>query len=95
MSRLIKCYAQAGSLESGDALVRVAPSSADELSVNINSKVGPRFFASMQESVRAVASELGVVAAAIEVVDRGALDFVLRARVTTALRRAMEVDSHE
>ncbi|MBS3985442.1 MAG: citrate lyase acyl carrier protein [Selenomonadales bacterium] len=88
---MIKRYAQAGSLESGDVLVQVAPAVADNLAVNIKSKVGPRFASSMQASVRAVAALLGVTAASIEIVDSGALDFVLRARVTTALKRAMEV----
>jgi len=87
---LIKYYAQAGSLESGDVLVQVAPGVAGNLAVHIQSKVGPRFAASMQASVRAVANLLGVTAASIEIVDSGALDFVLRARVTTALKRAME-----
>ncbi|KAF0193723.1 MAG: citrate lyase subunit gamma [Bacillota bacterium] len=95
MSTLIKRCAQAGSLESGDALVQVAPSDGEKLALHIKSKVGPRFSKSMHESVHAVAEELGVTAAAVEIVDRGALDFVLRARVTTALRRAMEAEIHE
>ncbi|MBS3938472.1 MAG: citrate lyase acyl carrier protein [Peptococcaceae bacterium] len=89
MSTLIKRCAQAGSFESGDVLVHVAPS-PEKLAIYIKSKVGPRFSSSMQESVRAVAAELGVTAASLEVVDSGALDFVLRARVATALRRAIE-----
>lgn len=95
MKTLIKRYAQAGSLESGDVLVHVAPSLEGGLSVHISSKVGPRFSVAMQQSVRALAAELGVVTASVEVVDRGALDFVLRARTKTALRRAMEDDRHE
>lgn len=93
MSTVIQRYAQAGSFESGDVLVHVAPS-REKLTVHIKSKVGPRFSSSMQASVRAVAAELGVTAASIEVVDSGALDFVLRARVTSAMRRAMG-ETHE
>ena len=93
MSTFIQRYAQAGSFESGDVLVHVAPS-REKLTVHIKSKVGPRFSSSMQASVRAVAAELGVTAASIEVVDSGALDFVLRARVTSAMRRATE-ETHE
>ncbi len=94
MSTFIQRFAQAGSFESGDVLVHVAPS-PENLTIHIKSKVGPRFSASMQASVRAVAAELGVTAAAVEVVDSGALDFVLRARVTTAMRRAMEAITNE
>jgi len=87
---MVKCYAHAGSLESGDVLVHVAPASDETLSVQIKSKVAPRFLNSMQSSVREVAKELGIMYAAVEVVDSGALDFVLRARVTTAIKRSME-----
>ncbi len=86
--------AQAGSLESGDVLVRVAPSPLGELSVSVESKVSPRFSQAIERAVRETAAELGVQAACFEVVDRGALDFVLRARVKTALKRAMEVHAN-
>ncbi|MGI6662376.1 MAG: citrate lyase acyl carrier protein [Bacillota bacterium] len=87
--------AQAGSLESGDVMVRVTPSDSGTLSIRIESKVSPRFSGAIQQTVREVAADMGVSAAHCEVIDRGALDFVLRARVTTALRRAMEVEKDE
>lgn len=86
--------AQAGSLESGDALVRVRPVVDGSLTVRVESKVSPRFSRAIERAVRETAAEHGVDAAYFEVIDRGALDFVLRARVTTALRRAMEVQAH-
>lgn len=82
--------AQAGSLESGDALVRVAPSPEEEISVSVESKVSPRFAKAIERAVRETAAEFEIRSASFEVVDRGALDFVLRARVRTALKRAME-----
>ena len=91
VSHMLRHRAQAGSLESGDALVRVSPSEDGTLSVIVESKVSPRFSGAIERAVREAAAEIGVYAGRFEVVDRGALDFVLRARVTTALRRAMEV----
>jgi len=82
--------AQAGSLESGDVMVRVAPSDGDTVTVLIESKVSQRFSSSIQNTVREVAADLGVSGVRCELIDRGALDFVIRARVATALRRAME-----
>jgi len=92
---MIRRYAQAGSLESGDALVHVALAQDEALTIRIKSKVAPRFLASMQSSVREIATELGIMSATIEVMDSGALDFVLRSRVTTAIKRSMEASVDE
>lgn len=82
--------AQAGSLESGDALVTVSPAADGRLSVTVESKVSPRFSKAIERTVINAAAERGVRSARFEVVDRGALDFVLAARLSTALKRAME-----
>jgi len=95
MFPMIRRYAQAGSLESGDALVHVALAQDEALTIRIKSKVAPRFLASMQSSVREIATELGIMSATIEVMDSGALDFVLRSRVTTAIKRSMEASVDE
>ncbi len=86
--------AQAGSLESGDVLVRLTPTGQDALDIRVESKVSPRFSRAIRQTVQDVAAELGVLGLRCEIVDRGALDFVLRARVTTAFRRAMEVSEN-
>lgn len=88
---MISRNAQAGSLESGDVLVRVSPVEEPGITINIESKVSPRFAQSMERSVRDLAANYNVTSGRFEIIDRGALDFVLRARVTTALKRAMEV----
>lgn len=86
--------AQAGSLESGDAMVRVTPCEGGGVSVEIESKVSPRFSNSIRQTVNKAASELGVRDVRFEIIDHGALDFVLRARVITALKRAMEAPAN-
>lgn len=78
--------AVAGTLESSDALVEAAPDPG--LTVEIESAVLAQFGEDIERSVREVLAEFGVTAARVRVVDRGALDCTIRARVETALRRA-------
>jgi citrate lyase subunit gamma (acyl carrier protein) len=94
VTRMLYRNAQAGSLESGDVMVRVSPCEEDEVSIHIESKVSPRFSNAIRNTVRQTAQELGVRNARFEIIDHGALDFVLRARVTTALKRAMEAPTN-
>lgn len=94
VNRMSYRSAQAGSLESGDVLVRLTPTGQDALDIRVESKVSPRFSRAIRQTVQDVAAELGVLGLRCEIVDRGALDFVLRARVTTAFRRAMEVSEN-
>ncbi len=77
--------ASAGTMESSDAYVQVEP--GDELALEIESVVLAQFGEEIEAVVRDVARELGVERALIRVMDRGALDCVLRARVETALLR--------
>ena len=78
--------AAAGTLESSEALITVAP--CDTLKLEINSAVQKQFGAQIEQTLRDVLSELQVDAAALTVQDRGAVDCVLRARCEAALRRA-------
>lgn len=79
---------QAGSLESCDALVEVELR-GDRVECVIDSPVAEMYGAEMRSQVEAVAAELGVSGARVSVTDRGAVNFVLRARVEAALRRAL------
>ena len=77
--------ASAGTLESSDAYVEIEPS--DKLSVKIESIVEKQFGDKIDASVREVLKDCGVEAASVKVIDRGALDCVIRARVETAVSR--------
>ena len=77
--------ASAGTLESSDAYVEIEP--ASELSINIESVVAKQFGDRIDASVREVLTECGVKTASVKVIDRGALDCVIRARVETAVKR--------
>lgn len=78
----------AGTLESSDVMVRVRP--AEALTIEIKSPVLEQFGEAIRKTVVEVLAERDVTAAEIEVVDRGALDCTIRARLETALERALE-----
>lgn len=78
----------AGTLESSDAQIRIAPAQA--LSVEINSSVGKQFGDDILATVHDVLKQFDVSAAEVVVEDKGALDCVLRARLKAALLRATD-----
>ena len=80
--------AWAGTLESSDAYVEVEP--AEALEIELQSVVLAQFGDAIEQAVRAVLAECGVEKARVKVMDRGALECVIRARVETALLRGRE-----
>lgn len=82
----IKYAASAGTLESSDAFVEIEPGDGT-VELRLDSAVQAQFGDAIRQTVLAVLSELGVTSAKVHVVDRGALDCVLRARVETAALR--------
>lgn len=84
---LIKRSAKAGSLESCDCHVTAEP--AETLSVVVESPLLRIYGRRIREVVEATCATFHVTGAAIRIVDRGALDPVLSARVETCLRRAL------
>lgn len=79
----------AGTLESSDAYVEIGPGCGTVV-LEIQSVVAGQFGAQIERSVREVLAEHSVERANVRVVDRGALDCVLRARVETAILRGKE-----
>ena len=88
----IKREAMAGTLESSDIMVTVQPAS-DGIQIELNSTVEGYYGDSIRATMRAVLEELGVRNANISAVDHGALDCTIRARVTTAVKRAAREDA--
>ena len=88
MSKLTR--ASAGTVESSDAYVEIEPSSGGGLEIELESVVEAQFGEAIRASIAEVLAENGVESARVRVVDRGALDCVLRARVEAALLRAKE-----
>jgi len=84
---------QAGTLESGDAMVIVSPrppEAAPTLEIEVHSIVEAQYGEEIRRVVCETLSELGVEDARVTVQDRGALDYCIRARVEAAAHRAAE-----
>ncbi len=85
----------AGTLESSDVLVKIAPSGDGTLTLHIQSEVIKQFGKQIRSAVMQTLEALSVRAATIVVSDKGALDCVIRARVQAAVLRgagAQDVD---
>jgi citrate lyase subunit gamma (acyl carrier protein) len=88
----LKVAAQAGTLESSDALVLVEPVAAGsgrqiEMDSNVLLQYGPR----IRRQVTITLDELKIADVRILIKDKGALDATVRARVETAVRRSCRV----
>lgn len=79
---------KAGSEEKSDALI-IAQPYKDGIRVELKSSVQKMFGEKIERSVREVLKEMGVKNALIKVRDLSAFDFVIKARVETAVLRAM------
>ena len=77
----------AGTLESSDLLVKVAPSDKGRRDVVIKSEVIKQFGKQINLVVTDTLDKLSVSAGEIEIEDKGALDCVIRARVQAAVLR--------
>ena len=81
---IVKC-ASAGTMESSDAYVEIEPS--ESLEVQLESVVQEQFGEDIRSVVQEVLDQCGVEKANVRVIDRGALECVIRARVETAVLR--------
>ena len=79
----------AGTLESSDALVRITPvPDTHSVAIVITSSVEKQFGDAIRATVDEVLAEHPITGVEIAIEDKGALDCVLRARLTCALARA-------
>ena len=85
MSKIIR-RATAGTLESSDVFVTLEPNDSG-MEIEIDSVVHKQFGPTILKAVQEVLADCGVDSAKVTVVDRGALDCVIRARVETAVER--------
>lgn len=79
--------ATAGTLESSDAYVELEPGERG-IEIELDSVVEGQFGAQIRRVVAEVLDAQGVKGARVKLIDRGALDCVIRARVETAVARA-------
>ncbi|GAB2937361.1 citrate lyase acyl carrier protein [Hafnia psychrotolerans] len=84
----------AGTLESSDVMVRVAPNPT-HVDLQLNSTVEKQFGQQIRLRIAEVLKELQIETVTLVVDDKGALDCVLRARLETALIRASDQNPHQ
>lgn len=85
MSEIFK-KASAGTLESSDVYIEIEPDKAG-IEIDIESVVKQQFGKAIESVVHEVLEQYGVTKVRVRVIDRGALDCVIRARVETAILR--------
>ena len=82
--------AVAGTLESGDIMIQIAP--GDGLQVELQSSVAAQFGRQIKALITETLTGLGIDNAFVKATDKGALDCTIRARVTAAAVRATGKD---
>ena len=87
----LKKPAVAGTLESSDVQITLRPNPGRGIRIDLKSDVKALFGDAIEETVRGVLAEFGVEDAWVDVNDKGALDFAIRARMECAVCRAAEV----
>ena len=87
----LKKPAMAGTTESSDVMVMLRPNPAGGIVIDLKSDVMVSFGDAIEATVRDVLKEFDVNDAQVSIVDKGALDFVIRARMQCAICRAAEI----
>lgn len=88
--KTLKKAAQAGTVESADILITVAPAeSGVGIQVNLKSPTLKQYGRKMIALIEASVKAQGVEDAVIDATDKGALDYTIEARTKTAVLRAL------
>lgn len=83
--------AQAGTIESSDMLVTISPAPQGAgVSITLTSPTMRQYGDHIKGVIRRVLNDCGVDDATVDANDKGAVDFVIEARVKTAIQRAAE-----
>lgn len=78
--------AKAGSVESNDILIMIAPGDGN-LELDLESVVYKQYGEEIKEIILKTLAEEGVTDAKVKAQDKGALDFTIKARVKTCVMR--------
>ena len=81
--------AKAGTLESNDVYIVVEPIEGNTVEIDLESIVLAQFGKQIHEVLNETASLMGMEGIRITAKDRGALDYTIKARLETAIRRAI------
>ena len=85
----IKETAMVGTLESGDVAITLDPNPGRGIEIELESDVKPQFGTAIERAVREELERFSVAEARVRLVDKGALDCVIKARTLAAAQRAL------
>lgn len=80
--------AKAGTMESNDVYVMIMPKDDDGIEIELDSIVMKQFGEEIELVIKATLEKLGIKKAILKVQDKGALNYTIRARIETAVKRA-------
>jgi citrate lyase subunit gamma (acyl carrier protein) len=86
----LKKAAIAGTFESSDVHVTIGPNDGNGIELSIESSVLKQYGKQIKKVVLETLENLGVTDAAVSIVDNGALDCTIKARVEGAVYRALD-----
>jgi len=84
--------AYAGTLESSDVYIQINPIEEDTVKIELQSSVSELYGDMIEELVRDTLKEMNITGVHINIQDKGALDFVIKARLQAVVYRACEID---
>lgn len=87
---ILKVPAVAGTLESSDVQIAIAPNPGGGIDIDLESDVKAQFGEAIEATVRSVLDEFEISEASVRLLDKGALDCVIRARLRCAVCRSAQ-----
>ncbi|HFI0463560.1 TPA: citrate lyase acyl carrier protein [Streptococcus suis] len=91
----LKTTAIAGSMESSDIMITISPKDAQGITIDLESSVEKQFGRRIRQVIEETLSKLGIQAAEVKAVDKGALDSTIMARTIAAVYRAAEQEDFD
>lgn len=79
-----------GTMESSDINIIIGPSDAGTIEIELQSSVEKQFGRQIRKVIEDVLKKHNVTSASIKAVDKGAIDYVIKARTEAALYRAAD-----
>lgn len=90
----IKKVGVAGTVESSDINIVIEPSNELGINIYLQSAVMKQFGRQIKNVIEETLKNEGVENAVVRAVDKGAIDFVIKARTLTALYRAIDSNDY-
>ena len=90
----IKKVGMAGTLESSDISITIEPSDEAGIEIILQSSLEKQFGKQIRKTIEETLKSHGVERALVRAIDKGAIDYVIKARTQTALYRAADISEY-